>query len=94
MPIKRRHRRTHPTRLLGKAGGAAATRRTLASTIYRIVDPTQVARPRPLRDASTGKGVKATASSDRGGSPLCDRGIHELGLITPRSETDEDGLVI
>jgi len=25
--------------------------------------------------------------------PLCDRGIHELGLITPRSETDEDGLV-
>ena len=38
--------------LLGKAGGAAAVRRTLASTICRIADPTLVARPRQLRDAS------------------------------------------
>ena len=37
----------------GKAGGAAAARRTLASTICRIADPTQVPRPRQLRDAST-----------------------------------------
>src|SRR5947208_11982211 len=39
--------------LPGKAGGAAAVRRTLASTICRIADPTQVARPRQLRDVST-----------------------------------------
>src|SRR6266487_4031021 len=38
-------------RLPGKAGGAV--RRTLASTICRIADPTQVSRPRQLRDAST-----------------------------------------
>jgi hypothetical protein len=41
------------TLLLGKAGGMAAARRTLATTICRITDPTLVARPRPLRDAST-----------------------------------------
>ena len=40
------------TLLLGKAGGAAAVRRTLASTICRI-GPTQVPRPRQLHDAST-----------------------------------------
>src|SRR6266581_5533189 len=40
-------------RLPGKAGGAVAVRRTLASTIRRISDPTQVPRPRQLRDAST-----------------------------------------
>lgn len=41
------------TLLLGKAGGAAAVRRTLAHTICRIIlDPTQVPRPRQLRDAS------------------------------------------
>src|SRR3984893_6394550 len=39
--------------LPGKAGGAAAVRRTLASTICRIADPMLVARPRQLRDAST-----------------------------------------
>jgi transposase len=39
--------------LPGKAGGTVAVRRTLASTICRVVDPTQVPRPRPLRDAST-----------------------------------------
>src|SRR6266481_3059120 len=39
--------------LPGKAGGAVAVRRTLASTIRRIADPTQVSRPRQLRDAST-----------------------------------------
>src|SRR6266404_2149471 len=39
--------------LPGKAGGALAVRRTLASTICRIADPTQVSRPRQLRDAST-----------------------------------------
>ena len=38
--------------LLGKAGGAAAARRTLASTICRAIGSTQVARPRQLRDAS------------------------------------------
>jgi len=37
----------------GKAGGTVAVRRTLASTICRITDPTQAARPRQLRDAST-----------------------------------------
>ena len=41
------------TLLPGKAGGAVAVRRTLASTICRIADPTLVARPRQLRDAST-----------------------------------------
>jgi hypothetical protein len=41
------------TLLPGKAGDAAAVRRTLASTICRIADPTLVARPRQLRDAST-----------------------------------------
>ena len=41
------------TLLLGKAGGAVAVRRTLASTICRVADPTLVARPRQLRDAST-----------------------------------------
>jgi hypothetical protein len=39
--------------LPGKAGGTVAVRRTLASTIRRIADPTQVARPRQLRDVST-----------------------------------------
>src|SRR6266481_7587333 len=39
--------------LPGKAGGAVAVRRTLASTIRRIADPTQVPRPRQLRDVST-----------------------------------------
>jgi hypothetical protein len=37
----------------GKAGGTVAVRRTLACTICRIIDPTQVPRPRQLRDAST-----------------------------------------
>ncbi len=37
----------------GKAGGTVTVRRILASTICRITDPTQVARPRQLRDAST-----------------------------------------
>ena len=41
------------TLLAGKAGGAVAVRRTLASTICRIADPMQVPRPRQLRDAST-----------------------------------------
>ena len=41
------------TLLPGKAGGTVAVRRTLASTICRITDPTQVPRPRQLRDAST-----------------------------------------
>src|SRR5262249_61227308 len=40
-------------RLPGTAGGVVAVRRTLASTICRIADPTQVPRPRQLRDAST-----------------------------------------
>src|SRR5882724_6649450 len=40
-------------RLPGKAGGTVAVRRTLASTICRIADPTQVPRPRQLRDVST-----------------------------------------
>jgi len=39
--------------LPGKAGGTAAVRRTLVSTICRVADPTLVARPRQLRDAST-----------------------------------------
>src|ERR1700726_2476204 len=39
--------------LPGQAGGAAGVRRTLASTICRIADPTLVARPRQLRDVST-----------------------------------------
>jgi hypothetical protein len=41
------------TLLPGKAGGAVAVRRTLASTICRITDPTLAPRPRQLRDAST-----------------------------------------
>ena len=41
------------TLLPGKAGGAAAVRRTLASTICRAICSTQVPRPRQLRDAST-----------------------------------------
>ena len=40
-------------RLPGKAGGTVAVRRTLASTICRIANPTQASRPRQLRDAST-----------------------------------------
>jgi hypothetical protein len=41
-------------RLPGKAGGTVAVRRTLACTICRVTaDPTQVPRPRQLRDAST-----------------------------------------
>src|SRR5260370_19212745 len=40
-------------RLPGKAGGRVAVRRTLASTICRIADPTQVPRPRQLRDVPT-----------------------------------------
>jgi hypothetical protein len=38
--------------LAGKAGGVAAVRRTLATTICRAIGPTQVTRPRQLRDAS------------------------------------------
>ena len=45
--------RPSDTLLPGKAGGAVAARRTLASTICRILDPTQVPRPRQLREAST-----------------------------------------
>ena len=41
------------TLLAGKAGGAVAVRRTLASTICRMTIPTQATRPRQLRDAST-----------------------------------------
>ena len=41
------------TLLPGRAGGAVAVRRTLASTICRVANPTQVPRPRQLRDAST-----------------------------------------
>ena len=41
------------TLLLGKAGGAVAVRRTLATTICWVADPTQVSRPRQLRDTST-----------------------------------------
>jgi hypothetical protein len=45
--------RKPPDMLLpGKAGGPAV-RRTLATTICRVDDPTQVPRPRQLRDAST-----------------------------------------
>src|SRR5262245_29622432 len=40
-------------RLPGNAGGTVAVRRTLASTICRIADPTQVPRPRQLHDVST-----------------------------------------
>src|SRR5712692_826601 len=40
------------TLLPGKAGDTVAVRRTLASTICRITDPTQVSRPRQLRDVS------------------------------------------
>src|SRR5438132_9482526 len=40
-------------RLPGKAGGTVAVRRTLANTICRIADPTQVSRPRQLRDVAT-----------------------------------------
>ena len=40
------------TLLPGKAGGTVAVRRTLASTICWIADPTQVPRPRQLRDVS------------------------------------------
>ena len=41
------------TLLPGKAGGAVAVRRTLASTICRMTIPMQATRPRQLRDAST-----------------------------------------
>ena len=41
------------TLLAGKAGGAVAVRRPLASTICRMTIPTQATRPRQLRDAST-----------------------------------------
>ena len=37
----------------GHAGGAVAVWGTLATTICRVADPMQVARPRQLRDAST-----------------------------------------
>jgi|GEM_PF-3618352 len=40
-------------RLRGKARGTVVVRRTLASTICRIAEPTQVPRPRQLRDVST-----------------------------------------
>ena len=36
-----------------RAGGTVAVRRTPATTICRVADPTQVSRPRQLRDAST-----------------------------------------
>jgi hypothetical protein len=39
--------------LPGRAGGAVAVWGTLATTICRVADPMQVARPRQLRDAST-----------------------------------------
>jgi hypothetical protein len=38
-------------KLLGKPGGAAAVRRTLATTICRALGSMLVARPRQLRDA-------------------------------------------
>src|SRR5437879_12512508 len=48
--------------LPGKAGGAVAVRRTLACTICRIADPTQVPRPRQLRDVINGHAVPTRAS--------------------------------
>jgi hypothetical protein len=48
-------------RLPGEAGGTVAVRRTLASTICRIADPTQVPRPRQLRDVSTVNAVPTRA---------------------------------
>jgi hypothetical protein len=50
IPIQGRHQRPINILLPGKAGGAAAVRRTLATTICRIIDPTQATRPRQLRD--------------------------------------------
>ena len=44
--------KTSHRRLPGSAGGTAAVRRTLATTICRILDPMLVTRPRQLRDAS------------------------------------------
>ena len=41
------------TLLPGKAGGTVAVRRTPASTICRVADPTQASSLRQLRDAST-----------------------------------------
>src|SRR5207248_10788229 len=43
----------HVMLLPRKAGGAAAVRRTHATTICRIADKIQVARPRQLHDSST-----------------------------------------
>ena len=51
--MQRRRQQTTDTLPPGKAGGAVAVRRTLATTICQMVDPTQVPRPRQLRDAST-----------------------------------------
>src|SRR3981189_1846262 len=49
--------------LPGKAGGVVAVRRTLASTICRIADPTQVPTPRQLRDESTGMRLRPAHQS-------------------------------
>ena len=51
------------TLFTGKAGGTVTVRRTLASTICRIVDPTQVPRLRQLRDASTVMPAAKTAAT-------------------------------
>ena len=51
--IPGRRQRTIRHAAVCNAGGAVAVRITLASTICRVADPTQVARPRQLRDAST-----------------------------------------
>jgi transposase len=50
------------TLLLGKAGGAAAVRRTLASTICRVADPTQVSRTEAAPRRINGHAVPTRAS--------------------------------
>src|SRR5262249_29467825 len=78
------------TLLPGKAGGAAAVRRTLATTICRVDDPTQVLRPRQLRDASTVMRFRPAHQSlinrrhDGRASCLARQSLKQLLLTKPR----------
>src|SRR5262245_12646920 len=76
--------------LPGKAAGAVAVRRTLACTICRLADPTQVARPRQLHDASTVMRFRPAHQSminrryDDRASCLARQSLKPLLLMEPR----------
>ena len=83
--------------LPAKTGGAAAVRRTLASTFCRIIDPMLVARPKQLRDASSVMRFRPAHQSminrrhDGRASCLVRQGLQRLLAMEPRIDAPDTG---